>query len=232
MSEKRHVVVVEDEPAMRSLLAGHFASGGFRVSEAADAAELEALLDHDPADLISLDIRLPGEDGMSLLRRLRASDDRGIIVVSARTEPIDRIVALELGADDYVTKPFDERELLARARNILRRTHASAVAAPPDQLHFHGWDLDRRSRELRDPDGTRVNLTRGEFDLLVTLLDNAGRVMPRAELIKALGHRSVRPTERTVDVMIGRLRRKIEREASKPRLIETAHGLGYVFRGG
>jgi two-component system, OmpR family, torCAD operon response regulator TorR len=228
--DQRHVVVVEDEPAMRAILAGHFSNDGYRVSTAADGHELQAVLDRDKADLISLDIRLPGEDGISLLRRLRAVDDRGIIVVTARADSIDRIVALELGADDYVTKPFNERELLARARNIIRRTYNVTPSRLPDQLAFHGWQLDRRSREVRDPDGRRVHLTRGEFDLLVALLDNAGSVIPRSELVKALGHRSARPTERTVDVMIGRLRRKIEQEPSRPRLIETAHGIGYVFR--
>ena len=232
MHSQRHVVVVEDEAATRTLLAGQFAREGYRVSAVADGEELDRVLRTDKADLISLDIRLPGEDGISVLRRLRANDDCAIIVVTAGNDVAGRITALELGADDYVAKPYDERELLARARNVLRRTQAHTRCEPPARGRFQGWTLDRTSRDLHASNGEPVKLTRGEFDLLLTLLDNQGRVMSRTELLKALGHRSSCPSERTVDVMIGRLRRKLEDDPGHPRLIVTQHGLGYVFRGG
>ncbi|MFW5832812.1 MAG: response regulator [Pseudomonadota bacterium] len=232
MNEAGHVVVVEDEAAMRCLLAGHFAREGFRVSMATDGDELDRLLRAETPDLISLDLRLPGEDGMAILRRLRAAEgDRGIIVVSAQDGVLDRVAALDLGADDYLAKPFDERELVARARSVLRRRRAAA-ARRPDRVRFHGWELDRGSREVRDPNGAHVTLTRGEFDLLLALLDQPDRVLARRDLVKALGHRSSSPTERTVDVMVGRLRRKLEPDPPRPRIIVTQHGVGYVFRSG
>lgn len=230
MGSQQHVVVVEDEAATRALLVGHFANEGYRVSAVACGQELDRVLSAERADLISLDIRLPGEDGIAVLRRLRASDACPIIVVSAQNDAAERVAALELGADDYVAKPFDERELLARARNLLRRAQPAPRTEPPLEATFHGWRLHRDSRDVFDPEGNRVQLTRGEFDLLLTLVDNLDRVLPRRELIKALGHRSVSPTERTVDVMIGRLRRKIEPDPAHPRCIVTHHGVGYVLR--
>jgi two-component system torCAD operon response regulator TorR len=225
-----HIVVVDDEAVTRGLLAAHFASEGYRVSEAGDGPELREVLATDRADLVTLDIRLPGEDGISLLRQLRAEPRLGIMVVSVRADEVDRILALELGADDYLTKPVNERELLARARNILRRTNGAADAKPPPVLHYRGWSLDRTARHVASPAGHEARLTRGEFELLTALLARAEEVVPRSELLHALTHRGDVPSERTVDVLIGRLRRKIEPDPPRPRYIETEHGAGYVFR--
>ena len=230
MLASSHIVVVEDEAVTRGLLAAHFASEGYRVSEASDGTGLRDVLSSDRADLVTLDIRLPGEDGISLLRQLREEPRLGIMVVSVRADDVDRILALELGADDYLTKPVNERELLARARNILRRTHGPGESKPPPVLRHRGWTLDRVAREVHVPSGQNVRLTRGEFELLTALLERAGEVVPRRELLHELTHRGDVPSERTVDVLIGRLRRKIEPDPPRPRYIETEHGLGYVFR--
>ncbi len=230
MPATSHVVVVEDEDVTRSLLAAHFASEGYRVSEAGDGPALRDVLASDQADLVTLDIRLPGEDGIALLRQLRTEPRLGIMVVSVRADDVDRILALELGADDYLTKPVNERELLARARNIIRRTHGAAESAPPPVLRHRGWTLDRVARDVHAPSGDRVRLTRGEFELLTALLERADRVVTRGELLGRLTHRGDVPSERTVDVLIGRLRRKIEPDPPRPRYIETEHGLGYIFR--
>ncbi|NBB70349.1 MAG: response regulator [Alphaproteobacteria bacterium] len=229
MPATSHIVVVEDEAVTRGLLAGHFASEGYRVSEASDGPQLREVLSSDQADLVTLDIRLPGEDGISLLRQLRDEPRLGIMVVSVRADDVDRILALELGADDYLTKPVNERELLARARNILRRTHGANENKPP-VLRHRGWTLDRVARDVHAPTGHRVRLTRGEFELLTALLERADEVVPRRDLLDELTHRGDVPSERTVDVLIGRLRRKIEPDPPRPRYIETEHGLGYVFR--
>lgn len=230
MSVPSHVVVVEDEASTRGLLAGHFASEGYRVSEASDGPSLRALLNEDRADLVTLDIRLPGEDGISLLRQLRQEPQLGIMVVTIRADEVDRILALELGADDFLTKPVNERELLARARNILRRTHGALPAAPPPVRRLRGWCLDRTSLRVERPDGLLVRLTRGEFELFAALVERTDGVMTRAELLAELTHRGDVPSERTVDVLIGRLRRKIEPDPPRPRYIATEHGRGYVFR--
>jgi two-component system torCAD operon response regulator TorR len=152
------------------------------------------------------------------------------MVVTVRADDVDRILALELGADDYLTKPVNERELLARARNILRRTHGAGEAKPPPILRHRGWTLDRVARDVHAPTGHRVRLTRGEFELLTALLEHADQVVARRELLEHLTHRGDVPSERTVDVLIGRLRRKIEPDPPRPRYIETEHGLGYIFR--
>ncbi len=232
MPASSHIVVVEDEAVTRGLLAGHFASEGYRVSQASDGPELREVLSADQADLVTLDIRLPGEDGISLLRQLREEPRLGIMVVSVRADDVDRILALELGADDYLTKPVNERELLARARNILRRTIGAGETKPPPVLRHRGWMLDRVARDVQSPSGERVRLTRGEFELLTALLERAEEVVPRRDLLNELTHRGDVPNERTVDVLIGRLRRKIEPDPPRPRYIETEHGLGYIFRAG
>jgi len=231
MPSTSHIVIVEDEAVTRGLLAAHFASEGYRVSEASDSSGLHELLASDRADLVTLDIRLPGEDGISILRQLREQSDLAIMVVSIRADDVDRILALELGADDYLTKPVNERELLARARNILRRTHRTGEGKTPPVLRYRGWALDRLAREVRTPAGAAVRLTRGEFELLAALVERAEQVVSRGELLAALTHRGDVPSERTVDVLIGRLRRKIEPDPPRPRYVETEHGVGYIFRG-
>jgi two-component system torCAD operon response regulator TorR len=230
MSLPSHIVVVEDEATTRGLLAGHFASEGYRVSEVGDGDGLRDLLSRDRADLVTLDIRLPGEDGISLLRRLRDEPQLGIMVVTIRADDVDRILALELGADDFLTKPVNERELLARARNILRRTLGAPAMPEPAQVRLSGWSLDRTALHVERPDGHRARLTRGEFELFKALLERTDHVLSRADLLAALTHRGDVPSQRTVDVLIGRLRRKIEPDPPRPRFIVTEHGHGYVFR--
>ncbi len=184
-------------------------------------------------DLVVLDIRLPGKDGLTLLRELRTHSDVPVIVVSARTEDVDHIVALEIGADDYLDKPVNLRELLVRTKNILRRI---AMPATPelDQngvQDFNGWVLDRGARTLTGADGQNVHLTRGEFEILSFMAQRSGRVLQRDQLLDCLAGREWQPYDRSVDVLIGRLRNKIEPDPKNPTLIVTVHGVGYVFMG-
>lgn len=183
-------------------------------------------------DLIILDLRLPGKDGLTLLRDLRSYSDIPVIVASSRTDDIDHIVALEIGAGDYVDKPVNLRELLVRARNILRRgvTPPREVAKQElQEIRFSGWTLDIRRRRLIDPCGANVHLTRGEFELLTYLVQRAGRVLERDQLLDCLSSREWKPYDRSVDVLVGRLRAKIETDPKDPQLIATVHGIGYMF---
>lgn len=232
MDAPKRVLIVEDDLTSLELMAGYFEVEGFRVLKASDGDEMDIALRKANVDLLCLDVRLPGRDGLSLLRDLRRSSDLPVIVISAKTEDIDRIVALEIGADDYLDKPYNPRELLARANNILRRVGRAAQPSPdnPNQIHnFDGWTLAPASRRLSAPDGSDVHLTRGEFELLLALLRHRGRVMQRDALLDALSGRERDPYDRTVDVLVGRLRKKIERDPKNPELIITVHGIGYVF---
>lgn len=224
-----HVVVVEDEAVTRSLLAGHFASQGYRVSAVNDAGSLRTLIQGDPADLVSLDIHLPDESGIDVLRDLCAQPRLGVMIVTVHDTETDRMTALELGADDYLVKPVNERELVLRARNILRRVNERGFAQP-QVLRMGGWSLDTGSRAVERPDGERIVLTRGEFELLLALIERPDRVLSRSELLARITHRGDVPNERTVDVLVGRLRRKIEPDPGRPRHLRTRHGQGYVFR--
>lgn len=235
MDAPKRVLIVEDDPTSLELMAGYFEVEGFRVLRASNGDEMDIALRKANVDLLCLDIRLPGRDGLSLLRELRRSSDLPVIVISSKTEDVDRIVALEIGADDYLDKPYNPRELLARANNILRRMGRSAqpTANNPDQVHsFNGWTLTPASRRLSAPDGSDVHLTRGEFELLLALVRHRGRVMQRDALLDALSGRERDPFDRTVDVLVGRLRKKIERDPKDPDLIITVHGIGYVFLDG
>jgi len=227
-SGAEHILVVEDEPVTRAKLAGYFEAEGYRVSEAADGEEMWRRLSRDWVDLVLLDINLPGEDGLYLTRRLRARFDIGIILVTGRTDEIDRIVGLEIGADDYVTKPFNQRELLARVKNLLRRVAAARTADTPT-MRFNDWEFDLRRRRLVAPDGRTVPLTRAEYELLAAFVRHPGVVMNRDRLLAHVTHRTWDPSDRTIDVLVGRLRRKLERDPKTPELIITAHGEGYVF---
>lgn len=227
-SENPHIVIVEDEPVTRAKLAAFFATEGYRVSEAADGEQMQAILRDKPADLLLLDINLPGIDGLSLTRSQRDRSDIAIILVTGRTDPIDRIVGLELGADDYVTKPVELRELLARVRSVLRRSQRTR---PEDFTirRFSDWTLDLTRRSLRGPDGKYVELTRAEFQLLALLTANPGTVLSRSRLTWQISHREWDVTDRTVDVLIRRLRRKIEAKPDHPQIIMTSHGEGYML---
>lgn len=223
-----HIVIVEDDPVTRTKLAGYFEAEGYRVSEADDGQAMWQHLERESPDLVLLDINLPGEDGLYLTRQLRAKLDVGIILVTGRTDDVDRIVGLELGADDYVTKPFNQRELLARVKNLLRRTSATPQEDESPK-RFAGWVFDMQRRRLTAPDDRAVSLTRAEFELLAAFVRHPGVVMSRERLTSHVTHRDWDPYDRTIDVLVRRLRRKIERDPKVPDLIITVHGEGYVF---
>ena len=227
-TETPHVLVVEDDEVTRAKLAGYLEAAGYRVSEASDGRELREIMTGETVDLVLLDINLPGEDGLDLTRYIRNHSDIGIILVTGRTDDVDRIVGLEIGADDYVTKPFNPRELLARVKTLLRRTTSSASASPGAK-RFSGWSFDSRARRLTSPNGERVGLTRAEFELLSALVARPGTILTRERLLGSITHRSWDPGDRTVDVLIRRLRQKIEDDPGIPELIITAHGEGYMF---
>ena len=228
MADRFHIVVVEDEPVTRMTLTSYFSAQGYRTSEAEDSIELDEILQNDPADLLIIDINLGGKDGLEITRELRAVSEAGIILVSARSDDVDRIVGLELGADDYVVKPFNKRELLARAKNLLRRTQA-ARQLTRNVRHFDGFQLDLSGRWLTSRDGELVPLTRAEFELLKILTMHPGQLLSRERLMQGVTHRSDGVDERTVDVLIRRLRSKLERDPQSPQIISTSHGEGYIF---
>jgi two-component system OmpR family response regulator len=227
------VVVVDDDPEIRELLAAYLRRHGCTVREAADGSALDALLAQRPPEVVVLDIMMPGEDGLAICRRLRAGSTLPIILLTALAEDTDRIVGLELGADDYLTKPFNPRELLARIRAVLRRAATPAVAAPARDAkrsyRFAGWTLDPERRELRDPTGVLVALTGGEFDLLHVLLQSPGIVLSRDQLLDRTRGRIAGPFDRAIDVQLSRLRRKIEADPKNPVLIKTVRTGGYVL---
>lgn len=236
MSEYQHVVVVDDDPVMQESISGYFEQEGFRVSTVDRYEGLKEIISRERVDLVLLDIRLPGLDGLSIMREIRQQSDVAVILVTGRTDEVDRVLGLELGADDYVTKPFSPRELLARARTVLRRMVSPPCAAMPvpaprdeDVLRFAGWCFDHMRRRLTAPDGQEVRLTRGEFELLWALLRQPGRVLSRDKLLDEISHRDWDPNDRTVDVLVARLRRKIEADPGAPRFIITEHGVGYLF---
>ena len=230
-NDSTHVLIVEDDDVARTKLAGYLETAGHRVTEAADGRGLRRVLADDPVDLVLLDVNLPGEDGLDLTRFIRASHDVGIILVTGRTDDVDRIVGLEIGADDYVTKPFNPRELLARVKALLRRMSARTRPGSGTRTlrTFSGWRFDTRSRRLASPDGAKVPLTRAEFELLDALTGSPGAVLTRERLLGCITHRSWGPGDRTVDVLVRRLRRKLEAAPKSPELIVTVHGEGYMF---
>jgi two-component system OmpR family response regulator len=223
---------VEDDDDIVSIIQRYFSSQGFDVSAAAHGSAMRDVLKAQAVDVVLLDLGLPGEDGFSLTRYLRENWHGAIIIVTGRGESIDRIVGLELGADDYVTKPFDLRELLARVRTVLRRTAEPARPNPSeaaDIVRFAGLRLNRTSRELYDSSGKSLSLTTGEFELLCALVAHPNRVLSRDELMNSMHGRDAGPYDRSIDVQIGRLRRKIEVDPANPVLIKSVRGAGYMF---
>lgn len=223
-----HVLVVEDDAVTRAKLSGYLEAVGHRVSEAQDGNEMRRIMAADPADLLLLDINLPGEDGLDLTRELRSKSDIGIILVTGRVDDIDRIIGLEMGADDYVTKPFNARELCARVKNLLRRTRR-VRDIETDSRHFGSWTFDMTRRRLDHDDGRRISLTRAEYELLTALVIHPGVVLSRERLLGIISHRTADPSDRTIDVLVRRLRQKLEDDPQSPDLIITAHGEGYLF---
>ncbi len=226
----RHILIVEDDAVTRTRIRAYFENEGFRVSESENGAGVIQTLTHDPVDVVLLDVNLPGTDGFKLARELSEKTAVKIILVTARTDDVDRVVGLEIGADDYVTKPFNPRELLARVKNLIRRSSAEPPAkAQPVQYAFGGWTLDTSRRCLVDADGRQVVLTRGEFELLSAFLEHPGEVLSRERLLSRVTHRVWSPGDRTVDVLVRRLRQKLGTRAGEPCAIRTVHGEGYLF---
>jgi two-component system OmpR family response regulator len=227
-----HILVVEDDGEMRTLIAKFLRQNGYRVTGVRDGREMWETLANASIDLILLDIMLPGQSGLDLTRALRARMQVPIIMVTARGDETDRVVGLELGADDYIPKPFSRPEMLARIRAVLRRARA-AGPTPGDQIggriQFAGWTLDTRRRELMAPDGSAVDLSGGEYDMLIAFCEHPQRVLSRDQLLELARNRSSDSIDRSVDVMVSRLRRKVEPTPDSPGIIKTVRGAGYMF---
>ncbi len=227
-----NIQVVEDDRETRTLIAKYLRTNACNVATAADGREMARAMTDHRVDLLILDVMLPGEDGLSLCRKVRAESQVPIIMLTARGEDVDRIVGLEMGADDYMPKPFNPRELLARINAVLRRQQAARNASTIDgasALSFQGWHIDLRLRELRNPEGARVAMTSAEFDLLRTFCERPGRVLSRDSLLDLTQGRNAGSFERSIDVLVSRIRRKIEPDPQEATLIKTVRSGGYVF---
>ena len=231
MEKGRRILIVDDDPRICRLLQRYLELEGYRIDAAASGEEMRKKLAEVKVDLVLLDIRLPDEDGFTLLKELRALPNLAVIMVTGKSDPLDKVLGLELGADDYVTKPFDERELLARVRSVLRRASAeqprSKVAPSRNVASFSGWHLDLLAQELTSPEGTGVLLTTREFQLLAALVDHGQRVLSRDSILALLSGRDWTPIDRSIDVLIGKLRKKLGDDGHNPELIKTVRGVGY-----
>jgi two-component system OmpR family response regulator len=226
-----HILIVEDDPAIGALVARYLREDDCLVSLVTNGRDMDRQLAASSVDLILLDLMLPGEDGLSLCRRLRDASTIPILLLTAKSEEVDRILGLEMGADDYITKPFNPRELLARIKAVLRRSMRDGATPqkPVRAMTFAGWRLDIALRRLLDPDGVRVSLTSAEFDLLRAFCERPGRILSRDQLLAITQNRAAGPHERSIDVLVSRLRRKTERDPRDPELIKTVRPVGYVF---
>ncbi|PKU24229.1 response regulator [Telmatospirillum siberiense] len=228
------LLIVDDDPEICQLVGQFLEPHGFRMKTAADGQAMRHVMTEEPVDLVILDLMLPGEDGLSLCRELRARSRIPVIFLTAAGSETDRIVGLEMGADDYLAKPFSSRELLARVRAVLRRT-GNLPPQPTDQtaanhrFNFSGWTLDTERRRLQAPDGVLVDLSGGEYELLHVFLTHPNIVLNRDQLLEKTRGRVAGPFDRTIDVQVGRLRRKIEPDPRSPELIKTVRGGGYVL---
>ncbi len=233
MGQNRHILVVDDQQEICDVVRDYLSGEGYQVSIARDGAEMRRIMAKSTVDLVILDLMLPGEDGLTLARSLRDESAVGIVMLTGRGETIDRIIGLEMGADDYLPKPFHLRELLARVKTVLRRVSSGqtvdGAAALRSKAQFAGWSLDLSSRELRSPTGEEVRLTTGEFDLLAAFINNANQVLTRDRLLDLARNREAGPFDRTIDVQVGRLRRKLENDPQRPAIIKTVRGSGYIF---
>jgi len=225
----QRLLVVDDDDELRALLQTYLGEQSFAVTTVADGPAMRAALAAENFDLVILDVMLPGEDGLALCRELRAKSRMPILMLTARGDELDRIIGLEMGADDYLPKPFHPRELLARIRSILRRVQELAGEGPARELNFNGWTLDLGARHLVGADGVAVPLSSGEFRLLQALAENANRVMSRDRLMDVLSGREAGPFDRSVDVMISRLRRRLGDDGREPEIIKTVRSEGYLF---
>jgi two-component system OmpR family response regulator len=231
MTDGPHILVVDDHRDIRELVSRALAKEGFRVSAAADGKAMRKVLADGRIDLILLDLMLPGEDGLSLCRALRAEGDVPIIMLTAKGEEVDRVIGLAMGADDYLAKPFGRRELIARIRAVLRRSGREAAAPKrrSTRYRFDRWVFDTDARELLRQDGVGVALSTGEYDLLLALVERPQRVLSRDQLLDLARGRSAAALDRSIDTQVSRLRKKIERNPGDPKIIQTVWGGGYVF---
>jgi two-component system OmpR family response regulator len=230
-----HILVVDDDPALRELMTAYLTENEFQVTAVATGAEMTAVLQDSVIDLVLLDLRLGGEDGMQLARGLRDTSELPVIIVTGKQDEADRVMGLEIAADDYVTKPFSNREMLARIRAVLRRYQARGDATPAGRstkrraYRFAGWELNLLARRLTSPEGQRVELSNGEFNLLLALCEQPQRVLSRDQLLELSRLHGAEVYDRSIDVQILRLRRKIEVDSAAPKMIRTERGAGYVF---
>jgi DNA-binding response OmpR family regulator len=234
MLSETKILIVDDDELTRQVLSSYFENEGYDVSCAATAEEAEEHLALGTVDLVLLDIRMPGKDGLTLTRELRVNSEIGIILVTGSQDEVDRLIGLECGADEYVTKPFNPREILARGKNLIRRVRLCQQAKAADNgdstlKAFDRWTLNPVRRQLIDEQQATVQLTEGEFQLLKCLMDHVGQIMTRDQILDQIRNREWVPTDRTVDVLIGRLRRKLGDDSAAPQLILTVHGAGYLF---
>ncbi|MCX2725695.1 response regulator [Roseibium salinum] len=237
MSEQQHILVCDDEPEVRGMVAEYLSRRGFRISQAANADELRASLEGGMPDLILLDINMPGESGLSVLRSLEADQNPPVIMLTAAGDVVDRIIGLEMGADDYLGKPVDLRELEARIKAVLRRKALPSPEGKPSaedarqRFRFGKYWLDLGAAKLSDEDGTEIPLTAMEFNLLKLFATNRGRVLNRDQILEGAHDRSWDPFDRSIDIRISRIRRKIETNPQKPAVIRTVRGIGYIYDG-
>jgi two-component system OmpR family response regulator len=235
MPRSSHILLVEDDRDIRGLLGRYLTEQGFRVTQVQDGRGMIQALAASRIDLVILDLMLPGEDGLSLCRKLRSTSSIPVVMVTAKTEEVDRIIGLEIGADDYLAKPFNPRELLARVRAVLRRSQGGPTPPPgadkAESYWFDGWRANLTQRTLQAPDGSMVGLSSGEFDLLVAFLEHPQRVLSRDQLLDIARGRASVLFDRSIDVQISRLRRKIEPDPQNPMLIKTVRNSGYLFTG-
>lgn len=239
MNPSTRLLIVDDDAPVRAMLREYLGSHGYRVAEAADGVQMHAAIETEMPDVVLLDLRMPGEDGLTLARRLRERYDLGIIMVSASGDVVDRVVGLEVGADDYIAKPFDPRELLARLKSVLRRIQArptpaataeTTVQAPAQRQRFGRCEIDMEARRLFDANGEEIAMTAMEYDLIEIFLANPNRVLSRDRLLKHTRNREWDPYDRSIDIRIGRLRRKIEPDVGgEPRCIRTVRNAGYMY---
>lgn len=231
--KKDHILVVDDDKGIRDVLGEFLIQQEYEVSLARDGDEMKTILKKESIDLIVLDIMMPGEDGLQICRQLRASSSIPIIMLTAIGEEMDRILGLEMGADDYLSKPFNPRELLARIRGILRRSGGKADLHTEPVLHnqykFLGWRLDRTARKLYSPENLEISLSSGEYNLLIVFLERPQMVLSRDYLLDLTKNRSALPYDRSIDIQISRLRQKIEPDQKNPSILKTVRGGGYVL---
>ncbi|MEH6828896.1 response regulator [Parasphingorhabdus sp.] len=234
MTNKVHILLVDDEASLREPLADYLIKQGYKVQQASDASVARSLLNAYDFDIILLDIMMPGEDGLSLCRFVTDKTDIPVILISAKTEETERIIGLELGADDYITKPFSPRELVARIKVVLRRAEKGGVkqlGSSGGAYQFSGWTLQCDKRSLIDADGVNISLSTGEYQMLLALVSRAGKILNRDQLLDITQGREAHAFDRAVDNQISRLRRKIESDPKNPEIIKTVWGGGYVLAG-